>query len=123
MILLILEQRAAVFQQGIEFEIPVIKGFADQEVAAAAATAAPFLHHVDIAVAVAVKIVGGVAGVFHERILVQREHIVSLKAPNLHLPVFFLTKEEHRIIKVHFAVQVRQRLDGKTGEIAVRHKT
>ena len=116
-----LKKADEVLQQGIQFEIPVIKGFAHQEVAAAVAPTAPFLHHVNIAVAVTVQIVGGVPGVFHERILIQREHIVGFETTNLHLPVVLLAKKEYRIIKIHFAVQVGQRLDGKTGKTAIIH--
>ncbi|MNV41320.1 hypothetical protein D3C71_1329530 [compost metagenome] len=111
MILLIDEQRAAVFQQGVDLEIPVIQRFAYQEITAAVATAPSFFHHVDITVAVAIQIVRGISGVLDKGILIKREHIVGFKAPHFDLPVIFVAEEEYGIIEIHFTAKVRQWLN------------
>ena len=60
MIVLIDKQRTAVLHQGVNFEIPVIHRFAKQKVTAAAAAPAPLFHHVNIAIAIGIEIVGGI---------------------------------------------------------------
>lgn len=119
MVATVVVQRRTVFQQGVELKIPVIKLLAQQEVAACVRAAATLFHHIDIAMAVAVEVVGGITGVLDEGVLIQREHIVRFKAPHFHLPVVLLTKEENRVVEVHRAGHIRQRLDRETGKIAV----
>ena len=94
-------QRGTVLQQRIQLEVPVIQLLAEQEVTARVGSPASLFHHVDIAMAVAVEIVGGITRMLDEGILVQREHVIGFKAPNFYLPVLLLTEEEGGIVKVH----------------------
>ena len=119
MIVLIDKQRAAVLHQRIHLKIPVIDIFTQQEIAAAAAASAPLFHHINIAVAVAIQIVGRVAGIFNKGILIKREHIVGFKTTDFNFPVILLTEEKCGIIKIHFAIHIRQRLYAESGIFTV----
>ena len=61
MVALVDVQIAAVFEQRIQLEIPVIQRFTHQEVTAAVGTATPLFQHINVTIAVAIKIVRCIA--------------------------------------------------------------
>ena len=56
-------------------------------------------------------------------ILIQREHVESFETTDFHFPVIFLAEIEARIIKIHGAIHIGQRLYREARELTVTHLT
>lgn len=119
MIAIVGKQGSTVLYQGIQFEVQRPCLLAQQYRAATAAAPTSFFHHIDVAEAIAVQVVGGIARILDERVLVKREHIVGFKTANFDFPVFLLTKKERRIISTQVPGYINQWLNAKAGELII----